>query len=161
MKDLMKFVYSLAAVVITWYVSAVFIRSGISTWYAAIDKPFLTPPATVFPIIWGIIYILMILAFYKVLKRAGDDNSTQKKANELFLGQLLLQIIWCYVFFARGYLAAGLAVIILLDLVVYRMIHVFKETDKYAAYMMCAYFIWLLYASLLNLNFVWDYGAVI
>lgn len=161
MKDLMKFVYSMVAVVITWYVCGVYTQTGINSWYAAAEKPFLTPPSAVFPIVWGIIYVLMIIAFYKVLKRAGDDNLAQKKANELFLGQLILQIIWCYVFFARGYLAAGLTVLILLDLVVYRMIRVFKGLDKYAAYMMFAYFIWLLYASLLNLNFIFIHGAAI
>ena len=103
--------------------------------------------------------MLMIAAFYMVLLKA--DRSTGRRANQLFLGQLVLQIIWTYLFFAMGYIGLAFGVIILLDLVVFKMILAFKGLDARAAYLMYPYFWWLIYASFLNFSFIYIAGMVI
>lgn len=116
-------------------------------------------PDAVFPIVWTILYLLMIIAFYRVLTKA--DAERQRRANQLFLGQLLLQVVWTYFFFTQGYIGLAFAVIILLDLIVYKMILNFKAADKAAAYMMYPYFWWLIYASFLNFSFTYINGMVV
>ena len=159
MNKLMKFVYSAVITVIAGAAASYFTRFGIYNWYAALDKPTITPPDAVFPIVWTILYLLMIIAFYRVLTKA--DAERQRRANQLFLGQLLLQVVWTYFFFTQGYIGLAFAVIILLDLIVYKMILNCKAADKAAAYMMYPYFWWLIYASFLNFSFTYINGMVV
>lgn len=82
MNKLMKFVYSAVITVIAGAAASYFTRFGIYNWYAALDKPTITPPDAVFPIVWTILYLLMIIAFYRVLTKA--DAERQRRANQLF-----------------------------------------------------------------------------
>lgn len=84
MNKLMKFVYSAVITVIAGAAASYFTRFGIYNWYAALDKPTITPPDAVFPIVWTILYLLMIIAFYRVLTKA--DAERQRRANQLFWG---------------------------------------------------------------------------
>ena len=79
MNKLMKFVYSAVITVIAGAAASYFTRFGIYNWYAALDKPTITPPDAVFPIVWTILYLLMIIAFYRVLTEA--DAERQRRAN--------------------------------------------------------------------------------
>lgn len=123
------------------------------------EKPTITPPDAAFPIVWSILYVLMIVAFFMVLKKG--DVTGQKKANQLFLGQLVLQVIWSYLFFHQGFIGLAFGVIILLDLVVYKLILNFKGVDKYAAWLLYPYFWWLIYASFINFSFVYINGMIV
>ena len=62
-----NFAFSLTAVVITYLLCGYFNRIGMQNFYADIQKSALTPPNFVFPIVWTILYALMILAFDAVL----------------------------------------------------------------------------------------------
>lgn len=159
MNNLRKLLYSAVLVTMTWYVSAFITRYGIYNWYAALEKPNFTPPDVVFPIVWGILYILMILSFFLVLRKSSPINQT--RAHHFFLGQLFLQILWTFLFFQQGLLALAFLTIILLDMVVYKMIIYFKNIDKYSAYLLYPYFWWLIYASFLNFSFVYIHGMIV
>ena len=78
MEKLKKFLYSAAAVGLAWWINGWFTSYGIFNWYAQFEKPTITPPDLAFPIIWSILYVLMIAAFYMILlKQTGvrDDGS--------------------------------------------------------------------------------------
>lgn len=159
MQKLIKFLYSLAVTGVAWFASSRFTQFGIYNWYAQFEKPTITPPDAAFAIIWTVIYLLLIASFYMVLLKA--DKSSGRQVNQLFLGQLLLQIIWTYTFFTIGHIGVAFGVIILLDLVVYKMIRVFSGLDKTASYLLYPYFWWLIYASFLNFSFIYINGMVI
>ncbi len=159
MEKVKKFLYSAAAVGLAWWINGWFTSYGIFNWYAQFEKPTITPPDSAFPIIWSILYVLMIIAFYMVLMKA--DRSSGRRVNQLFIGQLVLQIIWTYLFFAMGHIGLAFGVIILLDLVVFKMIMAFKGLDARAAYLMYPYFWWLIYASFLNFSFIYIAGMTV
>ena len=159
MKQGFKFIYSFSATMLTAYICSIFTQSGIKEWYDGIEKPFLTPPNIVFPMAWSILYVLIMISTFMVLR--DSDSFNRKKANNLFIIQLFLQILWCFTFFAQGHLALGLGVIILLDISVFKMITIYAKVNKTASYMLYPYYWWLIFATFLNFNFVYKLGLII
>lgn len=158
MQKIFKFFYSAVAVLLTAYICSQFTHAGIVSWYDDLPRPPLTPPNMVFPIMWSIIYGLLIFATLIVLLK--PDGKERRKANNLFILQLLLQILWCYVFFAQGYLGLGLLIIILLDIAVFRQIVVYAKISKPASWLLYPYYLWLIFATFLNMSYVY-YGGLI
>ena len=145
MKHIFKFFYVLLSVMLTAYICSVFTNNGIAQWYNNVEKPFLTPPNKVFPIAWTILYVLLIVSTFWVIKNA--DSYNRKKANNYFILQLFLQILWCFTFFTQGHLGLGFAVILLLDICVFKMISVYSKINKTASYLLYPYYWWLLFAT--------------
>ena len=64
--------------------------------FRALEKPPLTPPGWVFPIVWTILFIMMGVAAYLVYT-SGEEGKTQ--ALILYGIQLALNFVWTLVFF--------------------------------------------------------------
>lgn len=159
MENFKKFAYSTIIVLLCAYISGYFTQIGIDSWYNLSEKPVFTPPNKVFPIVWSILYLSLILSFYGILKNSLKAEAME--ANNYFMTQLVLQIIWTFTFFYKGYLALGFLVILYLDYVVFKMLKVFKTISPAASYILYPYFLWLIFASALNLSFVLSNGMVI
>ena len=157
MDNLIKFLYSFFAVAITAAVSSYFVGFGMETFYHQLDLPPLTPPDAVFPVAWSVLYVLMVISFYLVLRE--DDDISVQKASLLFLGQLVLQMLWCYLFFYGAYFLFALIVIVLLILTVVAMIRRFKEINNVAANLQYPYLLWLLFAAYMNAGIVYLNGS--
>jgi len=122
--------------------------------YGNLVKPFFSPPAIVFPIVWTILYILMGIASYKVymLKYEKIDVSS---ALFVYAIQLLLNFLWTFIFF--GLMLYGLAFIELIFLVIFVVLTIkrfYNKAGKKAALLLFPYLIWLIYAGVLNF-FIW------
>lgn len=154
MTKISKFILSFALLAVTAAVSSYFSYQGVNTFYPNLNMPAFTPPNFVFSIVWPILYALMIVSFYLIL---GEENN--RSAVNVFLGQLVLHILWTYVFFARGYFTLGLIVLILLILNVFWMIKKFYTLNHTASYLQYPYLIWLLFASYLNTGIIYFNGA--
>lgn len=115
--------------------------------YEQLNKPFFTPPSLLFPIVWGILYILMGIGGARVwLKGAGQRTLPMV----LFGLQLILNFLWTFWFFgARLYLLSFLWLLLLL-VVLSWMIHAFSEVDKVAGRLQIPYLIWCCFAAVLN-----------
>ena len=144
---------------LTAYICSVFTDIGLNNWYKNIEKPFLTPPDKVFSYVWPILYILIFLSTFAVLRNA--DSYNRKKVNNIFIIQLFLQILWSFIFFAQGLLGLGLAVIVLLDVSIFKMILAYEKVNKTASYLLYPYYWWLIFATFLNFNFVYKFGLII
>ncbi len=156
MKKIFKFVYVFAVVLLTAYLSSIFSRYGTSGWYQTLPKPMITPPDYVFSIVWALLYALIIAATYMMLERS--PSMLHNLAHDLFLAQSFLQILWCFTFFAHGYLALGLGVIIILDITVIKMAHLYYKLHHISGYLLIPYILWVLFATVLNGAYVWMYG---
>ncbi len=118
--------------------------------YSSIERPPLSPPGIVFPIVWSILYVLMGISLYLVSvdKSASEDEKTVAKT--VFFVQLFLNFIWSPVFFKfKMYLLAFIILILMIAAVVL-MIMKFYKISKPAAYLQIPYLIWLLIAAYLN-----------
>jgi tryptophan-rich sensory protein len=126
------------------------ITGGNMDIYSKINRPPLSPPGIVFPIVWSILYTLMGISLYLVWNK--NDNSSQSNiAYFWFAVQLFLNFIWSPIFFgAQQYLVAFIVLILLIASVV-AMIVSFYKISKPAALLQIPYLIWLIFAGYLNL----------
>ena len=125
-------------------------RDATMIYANTIQKPPLSPPAIVFPIVWTVLYALMGIGAARVTtspKRKTDDI-----ALNLFVIQLIVNFFWSFFFFnaqAFGFAAIWL---ILLWVLVLLMIIAFWKVDRLAAWLQIPYLIWLTFAAYLNLG---------
>lgn len=159
MTNLKKMLYSILVVVSTAFLCRYFTGFGIKGWYQDIEKTPLTPPDSVFPVVWSILYMMMAGAFYLVLK--SSEHKEYKIANTFFLSQLLLQIIWCFLFFYNGFIGLAFGIILLLDFFVWKTMLLFRKINQTAYYLLLPYFIWICFASVLNFSFIVSQGLIV
>ncbi|MBR1903702.1 MAG: tryptophan-rich sensory protein [Alphaproteobacteria bacterium] len=150
-KSYLNFLFSLAVVVITALLCSWFNRIGMQSFYGQIQKSSLTPPNIVFPIVWTALYVLLVLSFDLIL---NEREKHIMPAVWLFLGNLVLQVIWCWAFFARGYFLVGLIVLAVLVLATAALLYRFHLLNRIAGWLLLPYMIWLLFATYLNWSVV-------
>lgn len=143
-----NFLYAFLAVGVTAGLCGYLNDFGLNTFYRQIDLPVLTPPDNVFPVAWSILYILLIVSAAMVLNTF--DKAKIKSALQVFWLNMLLQIIWTYVFFYSGMFLAGFFVLVLLDFMTVLLIDSFYHIRKTSAYLLVPYLFWLLFATYLN-----------
>ena len=154
MSHILKFAISFALVAATAALSSYFSYLGVNTFYPSLALPLLNPPNEIFRFVWPVLYVLMIVSFYIILTK--ENNS---RAVMLFIYQLLLHILWCYLFFTQGLFLFGFVDIVLLDITVFVMLKAFHGLSPAAAYLQYPYFIWLLFATYLNAGIWYLNGA--
>ena len=127
-------------------------REGSRTFSETVTQPPFSPPAILFPIVWGILYALMGISAARV--RLSPASDVKNRGMNLFITQLVVNFFWSLIFFNLQ--AYGLAFfwLILLWLLVYRMIRSFAKADSPAAKLQIPYLLWLSFAAYLNLG-VW------
>ena len=143
--------YSFALVIFTYISAKYFTDIGVDTFYETLNTPQTTPENDYFTYIWKILYILLFLSFYVVLS-SKKSIEQYEDANVLFICQLFLQVLWCFSFFYMELIVASAIVIVLLDILVFMMMHTFYHINKLAFYLLIPYLFWILFASFLNIN---------
>ena len=121
----------------------------ITGWYAGLDKPAFNPPGWLFGPVWTLLYILMGIALFLVVKN-GVDTAPVQKAVCVFAAQLLANLAWSFLFFNMHSILLGLLDILLLFFLIAAAIILFLRISPYAAYLLVPYICWVTFASLLN-----------
>lgn len=117
--------------------------SSVKSWYVTdVVKSSLNPPSWVFAPVWTLLFLLMGISLYRVWQKKGDTF--------WFWVQLLLNIIWSFLFF--GFRSPTLAFyeILVLWLTILITIVKFKKIDSLAAKLLYPYLGWVTFASILN-----------
>jgi tryptophan-rich sensory protein len=117
-------------------------------WYAELHKPGFNPPNAVFGPVWTVLYCLMALAFWRILILPVQPG--RRLAIGLFLGQLLLTVLWSFAFFAAQSPLLGLAVVIPQWLLVVATLLVFWRFDRLAGICFVPLALWVGFAGVLN-----------
>lgn len=116
--------------------------------YGDMVKPLLSPPSYIFPIVWTILYILMGISYFIATK----DNGNDKELNQIYILQLLVNFFWPIIFFVLKMYFTAFFWIILLIILVIIMIKELLKNNKISGYLQIPYFIWLLFATYLNIG---------
>lgn len=124
-----------------------FIISGFID-YNSLEKPPFSPPSSLFPIVWTILYILMGIS-YGILKSSGLVN---QEINLIYYSQLIVNLIWPILFFVLEWRFLAFLWIILLIVLVINMIFKFYNKNNFAGLLQIPYLIWLVFATYLNLG---------
>ncbi len=125
-----------------------FIISG-SMDYTSLQKPFLAPPAILFPIVWTILYILMGVSYGRLKVKGLTDD----KINFIYYMQLAINALWSIFFFTLKWRLFSFFWILILIVFVIWMIIEFYKKDKISGLLQILYLLWILFASYLNLSF--------
>lgn len=153
----MKNFFKLAASILICFLAAgigtAFTASAVPTWYAALNKPFFSPPNYLFGPVWTVLYILMGFSLYIVWNK-GLKNKKVRSALYLFAIQLILNTVWSPVFFGAHSLLLAFIIILALWFYILKTIKAFAKIDKIASYLLYPYLAWVSFASILNFS-VW------
>lgn len=123
------------------------VLSGNISIYSEINKPPLAPPGFVFPIVWGILYILMGISSYLIYE---SDSPFKNQALGIYALQLFFNFFWSIFFFRfNWYLFAFLWLLAMIVLIII-MIDSFYKIKPLAAYLQIPYLLWCLFAAYLN-----------
>ncbi|BFK86837.1 TspO/MBR family protein [Pseudoflavonifractor gallinarum] len=120
--------------------------------YEVWQHPPLSPPGTVFPIVWTILFLLMGYSAYRIWR---SKLPGRERALVLYALQLLVNFLWPLLFFRWGWLLPAFFWILLLIGLVAWMIALFYPLDHTAALLQFPYLLWLIFAAYLNLGVWW------
>jgi tryptophan-rich sensory protein len=126
---------------------------NLASWYAGLAKPSFNPPNWIFAPVWTSLYVLMVYAVWRILKR--DDRPAERRiALTLFFLQLALNALWSWLFFGLNNPLAGLLNIIPQLLMILATIMRFRRLDFVAALCLVPLAAWVAFASVLNFE-IW------
>lgn len=117
--------------------------------YEELNLPPISPPSAVFPIMWGIIYLLMGVSSYIIW---NSESLLKDNALQLYGIQLIINFIWPIIFFGMGNFWLALIVIILLWGFILKMILEFSAISKVAGRIQFLYLLWVTFATYLNIG---------
>lgn len=155
---LKNFCFSFFIVAVAGALCSYFTRWGVRHWYNDFIKPVYVPPAWFFSVAWGLIYAQMIASYYRIL---NSGTLFLHEAGRLFLLQLMLQVLWCILFFYKGLFLASFLVILWLIFTLGRMINLFLKIDVAAGALNFFGFLYICYAAFLSFAFLYANGYVI
>ncbi len=122
---------------------------SVRTWYTTLNKPTFNPPNFIFGPVWTILYILMGIASYLVWKKR-KIAAGYSWAVVIYILQLLLNLMWSYLFFFQHQIGFALIEIGLLLLTIIINALIFYRIDKVAGWLFLPYILWVGFASYLT-----------
>lgn len=121
-------------------------------WFASLVKPTLFPPPMTFGIVWSILYVLLGLGLAHVLVARGAP--LRWAAVAAFVVQMALNLAWSPVFFGAHQIRLALVILVALDVAVIVATYLAFRVRRIAGYLMLPYLAWILFATLLNYQFM-------
>ena len=126
--------------------------TSVDTWYQTLEKPSFNPPDWVFAPVWTALYILMVLAAWRIWRFRSIANTV--KALSIFGVQLGLNLSWSILFFGLQRIDLALIeIFILLAIIVLNAI-LFWRIDRLAGLIFVPYVLWVTFATILNAS-IW------
>ncbi|MBR5587216.1 MAG: tryptophan-rich sensory protein [Clostridia bacterium] len=131
---------------------------GLSAWltkdsmeiYGNINLPALAPPAWLFPIVWGILFVLMGISAALVYTDKNAIPAVKASALKYYALQLIFNFFWTLIFFnLRNWLFAFVWLVVLWLLIII-MIVKFYRTRHIAGTLQIPYLLWVTFAGYLN-----------
>lgn len=153
MKNWLKLITSIVLVWIVGVSGSLFTASSVTTWFPSLAKPSFNPPSWLFGPVWTILYIMIGVSLYLVWT-AKAKAKVKKKAYWIFGIQLVLNALWSVAFFGAQNPALAFIIIVLLWISIIVNAMVFYKISRPAGYLLVPYFLWVSFASILNL-FIW------
>lgn len=131
-----------------------FLSCGGMRIFATTNKPPLSPPGWLFPVVWTILYVLMGIASYLVYTSNAEEEQVTK-ALTVYGYQLVVNFLWSIFFFDFGWYLFSFFWLILLWILIFLTIRLFGSISKTAAYLLIPYLVWVTFAGYLNLGIWW------
>src|SRR5215211_2273779 len=160
-RDSLRLGISIAAPLIAGVIGSIFTSESVSTWYQTIEKPSFNPPNWLFGPVWTMLYVMMGISLFLVWRATStatfheDRRSRKELAAFIAFGtQLILNVLWSFLFFGLRSPQLAFAEIMILLISIVMTIVIFSKISKLAAVLMLPYAGWVTFASFLNLQ-IW------
>ena len=142
------YVISIAIALAVGGLSAVF-TSGNMNMYDTLNRPALSPPMWLFPVVWSVLFILMGVSSAMVYVK--KDETDVSGALKIYALQLIVNFFWSIIFFnMRAYLFA-VVWLALLWILILIMIISFRKIKPLAGYLQIPYLVWVSFALYLTI----------
>ena len=115
--------------------------------YAALDQPSWAPPSSVFGPVWTMLYTLMAVATWIVVRQLGWPRA--RPLVGLYLAQLAVNALWSWLFFRWQLGAVAFAEIVLLWLMVAVLLQRYWRVKRLAGLLLVPYLAWVTFAGVL------------
>ena len=135
---------------------------GLSGWvtrgamedFQALNQPPLAPSGWLFPVVWTVLFVLMGIASYLVVRSQGPEKPVKRAL--IFYGiQLGFNFLWSILFFNLGlYLVSFFWLVLLWCLILLTTLQ-FSALDRRTFLLMLPYLAWVAFAGYLNLGIFW------
>ena len=116
-------------------------------WYTGLNKPSWTPPNWAFPVVWSLLFGLNAWAGWMIWEAIG---LSRPDVLALYVGSLLLNAGWSWLFFGRKRMDLALIDVALLWLSLVAVVAVFWSIRPAAALPVLPYLLWVTIAATLN-----------
>ena len=148
--DWKKLLISLAIPLAVGGLSALITGGGMQE-YGAMNRPPLSPPGWVFPVVWTILYLLMGYASYRIYTSDADPKQI-RQALILYGAQLAFNFLWPLEFVGLEWYLAAFFLLIALWVLIFLTIRAFSQIDERAGDLLLPYILWVTFAAYLNLG---------
>lgn len=140
------------AVLLTGLIGSLFtLATTKSQWYLE-NKPSFTPPGVVFSVAWTILYTLIILAIY--FSWIKSKKSEKTKLLIIFGLNLISNALWSFLFFySKNPILGFLDLLVIFSTIIWALVYT-KKINKASTYLLIPYLIWIIFAGILNLAFI-------
>jgi translocator protein len=145
-KDLYRLAVCLAVTFVAAWIGSV-ASATAPAFYASLDRPAWAPPSWLFGPVWTVLYGLMAVAAWLVWRAAGR---LAPGPTALYLGQLALNALWSWLFFAWRAGALAMVEIVILWLAIAATMYAFSRFSTAAAVLLAPYLAWVTYAAALT-----------
>ena len=122
-------------------------RPALAEWYPTLLKSAGTPPNWMFPVAWGIIYLLTGISAGRILTAPAGNRGEVMTVWGIQLG---FNFLWSILFFVARSPLLGMIDIVVLDALVMLCIAHSARIRRDAAWLFVPYLAWVLYATYLN-----------
>lgn len=116
--------------------------------FSLLNKPPLSPPGWLFPVVWTILFLLMGLASYLVSR---SDSAQKRPALILYAIQLIVNFFWSIFFFNFEWYLFSFFWLVLLWVLILLTIRAFWRVSPVAGILLIPYLLWVTFAGYLNL----------
>ena len=121
---------------------------GAAEFYRQLSKPEWAPPGGVFGPVWSVLYILMAIAAWLVVRARGWPDAGP--AISLYLIQLAFNALWTWLFFRWRLGGIALLEILVLWNLVLLTTRAFWRTRRVAGLLLLPYLAWVSFAAALT-----------
>ena len=140
---------SVAVPLIVGGLSAI-LTAGSMDNFKLLEKPPLSPPAAVFPVVWTVLFILMGVASYLVFE-SDAPKAEKEEALQIYAIQLFFNFFWSILFFNLRLYTFSFVWLVALLILVFSTALAFGRIEKTAGYLLIPYIIWVIFTGYLNL----------
>ena len=118
--------------------------------YKSIEKPSFAPPGWLFPVVWGVLYVLMGISLAMILVKGMNEGLYVLPSVRIYGFQLAVNFFWSIIFFNLRAFLFSFVWLILLWVLVAAMIFKFYQVCRWSAFINIPYFLWVSFAAVLN-----------